>query len=100
MLRHIKIVIAIVALGAAAGTSPRTLSAQAQAQAQGVTPRNAVYIVQMDDDPVISYEGGVAGQPATRPELRGKIDPESAEVAGYAEYLARRQDDALARVGG
>jgi peptidase inhibitor I9 len=59
-----------------------------------------LYIVQMAEQPVVSYTGGIAGQPATRPNRGQKIDPLSAAVIGYAGYLDQRHDQALAAVGG
>ena len=59
-----------------------------------------LYIVQMAEQPVVSNTGGVAGQPATKPNRGQKIDPLSAAVIGYAGYLDQRHDQALAGVGG
>ena len=59
-----------------------------------------LYIVQMAEQPVVSYTGGIAGQPATKPTRGQKIDPLSAAVIGYAGYLDQRHDQALAGVGG
>jgi hypothetical protein len=59
-----------------------------------------LYIVQMAEQPVVSNTGGVAGQPATKPNRGQKIDPLSAAVVGYAGYLDQRHDQALAGVGG
>src|SRR5262245_30791041 len=41
----------------------------------------------MSDLPVVSYEGGVAGLPATKPGRGQKIDPNDSNVSGYASYL-------------
>lgn len=59
-----------------------------------------LYIVQMAELPVSSYDGRLAGLPATRPETGRKINPQDPGVAGYAGYLESRHDDTLARVGG
>src|SRR5882672_8398893 len=59
-----------------------------------------LYIVQMAEQPVGSYTGGVAGQPATKPNRGQKMDPLSAAVVRYAGYLDSRHDQALAVVGG
>jgi subtilisin family serine protease len=59
-----------------------------------------LYIVQMAEQPTVSYTGGIAGQPATKPNRGQKIDPLSAAVIGYAGYLDQRHDQALAGVGG
>ncbi|HEY3158933.1 MAG TPA: S8 family serine peptidase [Vicinamibacterales bacterium] len=59
-----------------------------------------LYIVQMAEQPVVSYTGGIAGQPATKANRGQKIDPLNAAVVGYAAYLDARHDQALAGVGG
>ena len=60
----------------------------------------SIYVVQLIQAPAASYEGGVAGHPATKP-LRGKkLDNQSARVRGYAAYLDRQHSEALAAVGG
>ena len=59
-----------------------------------------LYIVQMAEQPAVSYTGGIAGQPATKPNRGQKIDPLSAAIIGYAGYLDQRHDQALAAVGG
>ncbi len=57
-----------------------------------------VYIVLMADDPVSAYDGDVRGLPATKPE-RGKLNPNSAAVKRYENYLVGKHDDALRAVG-
>jgi subtilisin family serine protease len=59
-----------------------------------------LYIVQMIEQPVVSNTGGIAGQPATKPNRGQKIDPLNAGVVQYAGYLDQRHDQALAGVGG
>ena len=54
----------------------------------------------MADLPVIAYEGGVAGLPATKPGRGQKVDPNSGDVSSYAGYLDSRHNQALNRVGG
>ena len=60
---------------------------------------NKAYIVQMADQPVTAYTGGVKGFAATKPNKGQKIDPNSPKVVGYMGYLASKQDAALASVG-
>ena len=56
------------------------------------------YIVLLDDEPAATYDGGVAGLPAT--EAKGKqLNARSAPVQDYAQYLEGKQDDAAAAVG-
>jgi subtilisin family serine protease len=58
------------------------------------------YVVQMLADPVVAYEGGVAGLPATKPGKGNKIDRNSSNVQRYAEHLKGNHDEALGTVGG
>lgn len=61
---------------------------------------NGVYIVQMIEDPVVAYEGGVPGLNATAPAWGKKIDPYSKDVTKYVTYLKAQHDKALKKVGG
>jgi hypothetical protein len=113
MLRQIRFVFALAALATAAGNSPRMIAAQGPPQEPqasgpgqptadaGAGIENGVYIVQMSDEPVLAYRGGIAGHMATRPtSRRQKIDTNDANVIGYARYLDARHDEAIARAGG
>jgi subtilisin family serine protease len=59
-----------------------------------------LYIVQMIQQPVVAYKGGIPGFKATAPKKNQKIDPNSADVVKYADYLKGRHDEALGKVGG
>ncbi len=59
-----------------------------------------VYIVQMSDQPVVAYKGGIPGLRATAPGQGKKIDPTSAAVIAYVSFLDVRHNDALNRAGG
>ncbi|PWB53562.1 MAG: hypothetical protein C3F13_09135 [Anaerolineales bacterium] len=61
---------------------------------------NGVYIVQMLDEPVVAYEGGIPGLKATAPKNGDKIDPYSPTVVAYDNYLKGKHDQALGKVGG
>src|SRR3954452_24538109 len=61
---------------------------------------NGVYIVQMAQDPAVSYHGGVAGFKATAPAKGQKIDPFATDVVKYSDYLRSQHGSMLARVGG
>jgi subtilisin family serine protease len=61
---------------------------------------NGVYIVQMLDEPVVAYEGGIRGLKATAPKNGNKIDPNSPAVVNYVTYLVGKHDQALGKVGG
>ena len=68
--------------------------------AKGAQYKSGVYIVQMVDDPVVAYKGGVAGLKATQPGKGQKVNPLSPDVIAYAGYLNARHGQALANVGG
>lgn len=57
------------------------------------------YIVQLADAPAATYDGQIAGLPATRPAAGTKLDISSGQVRGYMSYLLSRQATALARIG-
>lgn len=42
--------------------------------------KTGLYIVRMADDPVVAYDGGVQGIPATKPGKGQKMNPNSAHV--------------------
>ena len=80
-----------------------TLAMPAGAQAPNLRATKAasnVYIVRMSESPVVAYDGGISGYPATRPARGQKIDPNSTNVVRYAGYLDSRHNDALNAVGG
>jgi len=93
---------AIVALGIFAGA----LNAFAQASDEMVKSgdrskaANNIYIVEMSDKPVVAYEGGIQGLPATKPRKGQKIDPNSTAVVNYVNYLNDRHGRALSATGG
>ena len=58
------------------------------------------YIVQMLKDPVASYDGGVAGIPATQPARGEKVDVSSSAAQRYIEHLRGDHATALEQVGG
>jgi subtilisin family serine protease len=78
-------------VGAASGASKA--AGQKQFVAKG-------YIVQLAEDPVVAYAGGIKGLAATKPGKGQKIDPNSPAVVAYMSFLAARQDAVLASVGG
>ncbi|RLQ21725.1 hypothetical protein DWB85_10565 [Seongchinamella sediminis] len=61
--------------------------------------KTGVYIVQMSDNPVAAYDGGIKGLKATRPGKNKKLNPRDKNVADYANYLVDRHDAALRAVG-
>jgi subtilisin family serine protease len=77
------------------------LSASAESEGKGALKRQSkLYIVQMADAPVVAYTGGVPGFKATKPNRNQKVDPFSADVVRYSDYLTAKHDDALRGVGG
>jgi subtilisin family serine protease len=59
---------------------------------------DGTFIVQLREDPVVAYTGG-PGMRATAPATGKKIDPASAAVTSYANYLKASHDRLLASVG-
>ncbi len=61
--------------------------------------QSKLYIVQLADDPVTAYRGGLAGYAATKSARGRKIDPNSPSVVNYAGMLTGKHDQALAAAG-
>jgi Subtilase family/Fibronectin type-III domain/Peptidase inhibitor I9/PA domain len=81
-----------------AGSSP---SIAAPGKAAGkASHSNSVYIVRMEDAPVVAYDGKIQGYAATRPKKRAKIDLNDPNVGKYFEYLSLKHNGALQKVGG
>jgi len=79
-------------------TSPSAREAKPETHARA--ERGQLYIVQLIEDPVVAYKGGVAGLAATKPNKGRKIDPNSPAVVKYFGHLTNRHDAVLASVGG
>jgi len=75
------------------------VAGSAKADALEESP-NGIYIIQMVGDPVVAYEGGIKGLRATKPQKGKKINPNSAHVTKYVDYLNGRHAEALSKVGG
>ncbi|WP_300465102.1 S8 family serine peptidase [Desulfobacula sp.] len=54
-----------------------------------------VYFVLMAQDPAIAYEGSISGLKATKPGKGKKINPRSAHVKKYRNFLTARHDAVL-----
>jgi len=80
--------------------SPSAREAKADARADAKSAATRLYIVQLVDDPVVAYKGGVSGYAATKPAKGSKLDPASPSVAKYMGYLVGKHDAVLAGVGG
>jgi subtilisin family serine protease len=59
-----------------------------------------LYIVQLAEQPVTAYKGGIKGLQATKPRKGQKIDPNSPAVVNYRSFLESRQQAVLGSVGG
>jgi subtilisin family serine protease len=77
--------------------APATNEAKAAARSKFT---NNAYIVQLAEQPVTAYTGGIKGLQATKPRKGQKIDPNSAAVVNYLSFLQSRQEAILASVGG
>ena len=84
---------------AAAGMSLLSMTALAASDGKAA-PKNTAYIVQLAEQPVTAYAGGVPGYAATKPRKGQKINPNDPQVYSYMSYLATRQDSLLSGVGG
>ncbi len=51
------------------------------------TPARKGYIIELADAPAASYEGAVAGLPATRPAAGSKLNVNASHVQAYLSYL-------------
>lgn len=78
--------------------SPLALSAHA-APTIKVDESTKTYIVQLDEDPIASYDGGVAEIPATSPAPGEKVDVTSRSARAYEAHLRRSQRKALREAG-
>ncbi len=86
--------VAVVATGGPAGASPG-----GPASVRDADFTDGRYIVTFVDDPVASYDGYVAGFPATRPQRGERLNPDAPAVRAWAQRLTDRHNAALARVG-
>lgn len=59
----------------------------------------ATYIVQLEQSPLATYDGGVPGIPGTMPDAGAKLDTDTAAADRYTTYLFGSQDDVLESVG-
>jgi subtilisin family serine protease len=57
------------------------------------------YIVLMDLEPAVAYDGGVQGIPPTKPGKGKKINPRNDNVKRYQAHLEKTHDESLGSVG-
>src|SRR3954447_133926 len=85
--------------GAAASAAPAEDSQTAKAVKPGAQPsgklpelyKDGRYIVMLAADPLATYDGGVAGLPATKPAEGERLDDESPNAVKYRRHLEREQ---------
>ena len=56
------------------------------------------YIIQLADKPIASYDGAIAGMPATQPAPGRRLDLDSGDVQLYNDYLGQKQATVQAAV--
>ncbi|MEJ6001566.1 S8 family peptidase [Paucibacter soli] len=57
------------------------------------------YLVQLNNEPAATYQGGVAGLAATQPAPGSTFKYGSTAVQAYIDYLGKQQDNVIALVG-
>ena len=83
--RTLLLLVLVVAVLAAA--VPAFAGRDPDVAAKGRPLKNNLYIVQMIEDPVVAYDGGIAGYPATQPAAGKKIDPRASKVVEGARRI-------------
>lgn len=74
-----------------------TLLAAMALSAQAQEARRS-YIVQLANAPVATYEGGIAGLPATKPAAGSRLDVSAADVQAYIAFLEQKQNDVISAI--
>ncbi|EMY35701.1 subtilisin-like extracellular serine protease [Arthrobacter crystallopoietes BAB-32] len=86
-------------LSSVAGPSA-ALALAAETQPPGVEIfKDGQYIVMLKGKPVATYDGGVAGIAATKPDKGKKVKTDSPEARQYAAHLGERQQQVAAEAG-
>ena len=57
------------------------------------------YIVVLASDPILAYDGDVAGYAATKPGKGDKVNPNSANVKNYEKFLESKHNESLQDAG-
>ncbi|WP_307782880.1 MULTISPECIES: S8 family serine peptidase [unclassified Streptomyces] len=57
------------------------------------------YLVTLAEEPLVTYDGGVGGLPATKPAEGGKLDVASAAAKRYRTHLTDQQNRVAKKVG-
>jgi subtilisin family serine protease len=92
MRRFALFFVVLALVGAAAGP--------VSAASGGKFDRGGQFVVQMAALPVVAYDGSIKGFAATKPAPGTKIDPLSAKVTKYVDYLDTTHSAAIKRAGG
>jgi subtilisin family serine protease len=66
----------------------------------GDAKAEAVYLVQLDGDPAVTYDGDIRGLPATAPAQGRKFNPNSRAAQRYKAHLTNSHDSVLRAIGG
>ncbi len=91
---------AVAALAGATLVLPLALAGPVSAQEDNEPElERATYIVQLEDAPLATYDGGVPGIPGTMPDTGAKLDTETPAAERYTTYLFGSQDEVLESVG-
>lgn len=88
-----------IAMAAASATAVGMLAAMAPASAAPDEGAEKPYVVLMAAEPVLGYDGGVKGIPATKPAEGTKINPAATNVKKYRAHLEKGQKQALESAG-
>ncbi|MGB7449912.1 MAG: cell wall-binding repeat-containing protein [Ornithinimicrobium sp.] len=70
-------------------------TAQPRPEDKGIT----TYIVQLEEQPLATYEGGVRGLKPTKPRSGQRVDSENAAAQEYTDFLRGEQNDAVSAAG-
>jgi subtilisin family serine protease len=87
----------VVPLNSYSADGPVVSSADSGPQVQK-SPHGS-YVAIMAADPIIAYEGDIKGYAATKPGKGNKINPNSAHVKKYGQFLEKGHKNALAGAG-
>ena len=86
------------ALGVLAILATLLLTVSAASGAPGTSERKS-YIVVMAGQPLVAYDGDIAGLPATAPAAGEKVDSDSAAAQKYTQHLTGQHNESLADAG-
>jgi len=94
-----KLLVVVAVLATALATSIPAGAGPLSSGVNQVSGDRSPYIVLMAGDPVISYDGGLPGLPATAPARGEKLNRHAPAVTGYQRHLANQHENAAAAAG-